>query len=151
MCGFIGKFIEIDYKTKEFIMSDTQSAYSELEQADLEYLKQVRMDVIKSMTADGLPVKSGDIRVLNELISSGEKSIHDTVSNKLKFQDNQSKDAMNDIVATALLQLQKNGVHREAGGEREICLEDSYIPTDIVPGELSQEVEELEVSDFIEE
>lgn len=133
-------------------MAENKSAYSELEQADLEFLKQTRMSVIKSMTENGLPVKAGEIRVLNELLSAGEKSIHDTVANKLKYQDNQNKDALNDIVAAALLHMQANRVTPVASGYSESKeLEDKYIPTDIVPDELSQEVLELEIKDFIDE
>lgn len=123
-------------------------AYSQQEKDDLEKLKRIRMEAIESLIKDGIPVKVSEIRVLNELITTGEKSIHDTVANQLKYKDNDNKDNLNKLVAAVLLNTKTNtsgiGVRKE-----EPILTEDLVTDGILEGELNQGIQDLDTNEFI--
>ena len=123
-------------------------AYSQQEKSDLEKLKSIRMDAIETMIKDGIPIKVSEIRVLNELITAGEKSIHDTVANQLKYKDNDNKDNLNKLVAEVLLRTKTN---TESIGTRrdEPVLTEDLVTDGILEGELKQGIEDLDTNEFI--
>lgn len=123
-------------------------AYSQQEKNDLEKLKSIRMDAIATMIKDGIPIKVSEIRVLNELITAGEKSIHDTVANQLKYKDNDNKDNLNKLVAEVLLRTKTN---TESIGTRrdEPILTEDLVTDGILEGELKQGIQDLDTNDFI--
>lgn len=123
-------------------------AYSQQEKNDLEKLKSIRMDAIETMIKDGIPIKVSEIRVLNELITAGEKSIHDTVANQLKYKDNDNKDNLNKLVAEVLLRTKTN---TESIGTRrdEPVLAEDIVTDGILEGELKQGIQDLDTNEFI--
>lgn len=123
-------------------------AYSQQEKNDLEKLKSIRMDAIATMIKDGIPIKVSEIRVLNELITAGEKSIHDTVANQLKYKDNDNKDNLNKLVAEVLLRTKTN---TESIGTRrdEPVLAEDLVTDGILEGELKQGIQDLDTNEFI--
>ena len=130
------------------IQETEDGAYSQQEKSDLEKLKSIRMDAIETMIKDGIPVKVSEIRVLNELITAGEKSIHDTVANQLKYKDNDNKDNLNKLVAEVLLRTKTN---TESIGTRrdEPILTEDLITDGILEGELRQGIQDLDTNEFI--
>ena len=130
------------------IQETEDGAYSQQEKNDLEKLKSIRMDAIETMIKDGIPVKVSEIRVLNELITAGEKSIHDTVANQLKYKDNDNKDNLNKLVAEVLLRTKTN---TESIGTRrdEPVLTEDLVTDGIWEGELKQGMQDLETNEFI--
>lgn len=133
--------------------STTSSIYLPDEIIDKEYLQTVRMKLIKNMMKDesNLPEDAKTLEAMNALISSGEKAINDSVANRLKYQDNQNKDALNELVAATLLQLGvNNNTNSNSVNNNEKELPSDLIPVDVVPGELSTDTTELEIEDFIE-
>lgn len=130
------------------IQETEDGAYSQQEKNDLEKLKSIRMDAIETMIKDGIPIKVSEIRVLNELITAGEKSIHDTVANQLKYKDNDNKDNLNKLVAEVLLRTKTN---TESIGTRrdEPILTEDLITDGILEGELKQGIEDLDANEFI--
>ena len=130
------------------IQETEDGAYSQQEKSDLEKLKSIRMDAIETMIKDGIPVKVSEIRVLNELITAGEKSIHDTVANQLKYKDNDNKDNLNKLVAEVLLRTKTN---TESIGTRrdEPVLAEDLVTDGILEGELKQGIQDLDTNEFI--
>lgn len=130
------------------IQETEDGAYSQQEKNDLEKLKSIRMDAIETMIKDGIPIKVSEIRVLNELITAGEKSIHDTVANQLKYKDNDNKDNLNKLVAEVLLRTKTN---TESIGTRrdEPVLTEDLVTDGILEGELKQGIQDLDTKDFI--
>lgn len=130
------------------IQETEDGAYSQQEKSDLEKLKSIRMDAIETMIKDGIPIKVSEIRVLNELITAGEKSIHDTVANQLKYKDNDNKDNLNKLVAEVLLRTKTN---TESIGTRrdEPILTEDLVTDGILEGELKQGIQDLDTNDFI--
>ena len=130
------------------IQETEDGAYSQQEKNDLEKLKSIRMDAIETMIKDGIPIKVSEIRVLNELITAGEKSIHDTVANQLKYKDNDNKDNLNKLVAEVLLHTKTN---TESIGTRrdEPVLAEDLVTDGILEGELKQGIQDLDTNEFI--
>ena len=130
------------------IYETEDGAYSQQEKNDLEKLKSIRMDAIETMIKDGIPIKVSEIRVLNELITAGEKSIHDTVANQLKYKDNDNKDNLNKLVAEVLLRTKTN---TESIGTRrdEPVLAEDLVTDGILEGELKQGIQDLDTNEFI--
>ena len=130
------------------IQETEDGAYSQQEKHDLEKLKSIRMDAIETMIKDGIPIKVSEIRVLNELITAGEKSIHDTVANQLKYKDNDNKDNLNKLVAEVLLRTKTN---TESIGTRrdEPVLAEDLVTDGILEGELKQGIQDLDTNEFI--
>ena len=130
------------------IQETEDGAYSQQEKNDLEKLKSIRMDAIATMIKDGIPIKVSEIRVLNELITAGEKSIHDTVANQLKYKDNDNKDNLNRLVAEVLLSTKTN---TESIGTRrdEPILTEDLVTDGILEGELKQGIQDLDTNEFI--
>ena len=130
------------------IQETEDGAYSQQEKNDLEKLKSIRMDAIATMIKDGIPIKVSEIRVLNELITAGEKSIHDTVANQLKYKDNDNKDNLNKLVAEVLLRTKTN---TESIGTRrdEPVLTEDLVTDGILEGELKQGIQDLDTNEFI--
>ena len=130
------------------IQETEDGAYSQQEKSDLEKLKSIRMDAIETMIKDGIPIKVSEIRVLNELITAGEKSIHDTVANQLKYKDNDNKDNLNKLVAEVLLRTKTNTESIVTRRDEPILTED-LITDGILEGELKQGIEDLDANEFI--
>ena len=130
------------------IQETEDGAYSQQEKNDLEKLKSIRMDAIETMIKDGIPIKVSEIRVLNELITGGEKSIHDTVAIQLKYKDNDNKDNLNKLVAEVLLSTKTN---TESIGTRrdEPVLAEDLVTDGILEGELKQGIQDLDTNEFI--
>jgi len=122
--------------------------YTEEELALLDKTKKIRLDVADNMIKNGVPNNVGEIRVLNEVLTTLDKSVNETVANRLKHNENENKEALLDTVALALSNIQQSKV---AATDRDIDAPDEVIPTDIVPGETDIGVSQLNASDFIKE
>ena len=120
--------------------------FTEEEQELMELTKKVRVDVIKNMVKNGPPEKTREIEVLVMTASSLDKQVNDNAANRLKFQDNNNKEAVLDIVAEALKAVSKsNGKIQPAI----TSLPQEHMVDDFAPGEAIIDAEVLEISDFI--
>jgi len=125
------------------------SIYTEDELKILEKSKKVRIDLVDNMTKGGVPDRVGDIRVLNEVVSGLEKSVHDSASNRLKFQDTQNQEAVAENVAELLKQISSKPTLTQ--NVTNVVLSDEFVPVDIVPGETDISPEQLEINKFTDE
>ena len=124
----------------------TSTIYTEDELVLLEKTKKIRVDIADNMTKNGVPNNVAEIRVLNEVLTTLDKSINETVANRLKHNENENKEALLDTVALALSNISKT---KTAATDRVIDAPEEYIPDDIVPGETDIGVSQLNPSDFI--
>lgn len=125
------------------------SIYTEEELSILEKGKTVRIALVDNMTKGGVPDRVGDIRVLNEVVSGLEKSVHDSASNRLKFQDTQNQEAVAENVAELLKQI--SGKTSNTTNVTNVVLGEEYVPVDIVPGETDISPEQLEINKFTDD
>lgn len=123
------------------------SIYTNDELEVMEKTKKIRINVIDHMVKDGLPDKVGEIRVLNELLSAAEKNVQDSANNRLKFQDNQNKEAVIETVAEMFKKIHTQKAN-SYNPDKIVELEDEYIPIDIVHGETEITPGQLELELF---
>lgn len=122
--------------------------YTESELALLEKTKKIRLDIADNMVKNGVPNNVGEIRVLNEVLTTLDKSVNETVANRLKHTENENKEALLDTVALALSNIDSSKTPA-VGRIIEATVE--YIPEDIVPGETDIGVSQLTAGDFLDE
>ena len=119
--------------------------YTEEESALLNKTKNIRIRIVDHMVKDGPPERVGDIRVLNEMLSSLESSTHTAVSNRLKHKDTGNTEAMLDLVAETLKQAGNQPVNKRVS---KVTIPDNIIDVDLVPGETDINPTSLDISEF---
>lgn len=94
-----------------------------------------RLIVEKAFEDGNVPVNEKDIQAINNVLSAMDKSIYDKMNVKLKHQENQSREAILDMVSEALRTVSAN---RAALPQQEQIeeLQQELTPTEFVPGEL---------------
>ena len=122
--------------------------YTDDELKLLDTTKKVRLDIIKDMTKNGVPDRVGDLRVLNEVMTSAESSMHTQVNNRLKHQDTGNTEAMLELVAETLKQAAN--VHTTPR-TTPVVLPDEHTTIDIVPGETDINPSQLSIEDFVKQ
>jgi hypothetical protein len=127
---------------------NNNSIYTEQEEEDLKKINKVRSDIIEDMTKEHVPKKTSDIRVLNEVMASFEKSIIDTANIRLKAEDTQNQTLLNDSIVETLKEVSR--INKITNVNRDIDISDDYIP-DVVKGQTDIHPDKLEYKDFIQE
>jgi len=129
---------------------DNNSIYTEKEQAILEKTISVRSRIVDELTKDGqVPYKSGDIRVLNEVMNSLDVSVNNSANTRLKSEDTKNNAQLHEMVAAMLNQIDVNSDNKAVNDVVEVELLDEYIPDDTVPGEMDINPETLDTSMFV--
>ena len=129
-------------------MNENNSVYTEEELNILKKTEEIRLRIVNKMTEKDIPSKTSELRVLNEILNSLDKSVHDKVSNKLKQKENENKSAMLDTVAEALTIITKKQ-KQQVIQNRTIEVPDSVVPDDIVPGETDINSLPIELEDIV--
>jgi len=124
------------------------SIYTHDELVVMEKTKNIRLNIIDSMVKDGIPSKVGEIRVLNELLAAAESNVQTSANNRLKYQDTQNKEATLDTISE-MFKVMRSKTNNIQHANRVIELEDIYIPSDIVDGELEIVYESLDLADYV--
>ena len=114
---------------------ENNNLYTQEEQELLDYSRQVRLTMVKDMTKGGTPSYK-EVEVVNQVLTSLDKSVHDGVSNRVKLQDSSNKAEILAAVAETIKQARLEQIKaKEAAIEVETDLGEEYIPIDMVPGE----------------
>lgn len=114
---------------------ENNNLYTQEEQELLDYSRQVRLTMVKDMTKGGTPSYK-EVEVVNQVLTSLDKSVHDSVSNRVKLQDSSNKAEILAAVAETIKQARLEQIKaKEAAIEVETDLGEEYIPIDMVPGE----------------
>lgn len=112
----------------------------------LSKLRKTRMDIIDTKTKDGPITDNRDIRVVNEVATALENSIHTHAANRIKYQESTNTEAMLDLVAETL-KMSANIAAKHVERTLDIPKENTDIIT--VDGELNLENVPLELEDFV--
>lgn len=131
-------------------MENNVGIYTEEESDKLAKYSKLRDQMVDVMFKGGTPENNKDIRLANELLMAGEKSIHDTASNRTKHQDSMNKEAILETVAEALKAVAMNQIAVNSI-DRNLDIPDQYVPNDIVEGETAINPEPLDPTQFLEE
>ncbi len=119
----------------------------ELEQLDTG--KKIRTELVTNLVKNADPGSKyygSQARVVNELLTSLDKSIHDSANTRLKHQETQNANNTLDVIADVFKYLHTNKADIQP--RETIILDDKFLPDDAVPGELDIDQPMLEIKDF---
>lgn len=107
----------------------------------------IRERIVDEMIKDGLPYKTNEIRVINELLNSIDGNVLGRVDRRLKHSENEGEKDMRDLVKTIILEGDK--IKREMKPiELNQTLSDEYVVDNLLPGETQIEYEEITLEDI---
>lgn len=129
---------------------ENTSIYTQEELDILKLTKEKRLTMVEDMTKGGTPGYK-EVEVINQMLTSLEKSVHDTVSNRLKHQDNSNKAEILSTVAEAIKSIKANSQNIPEVEEIDLLLEDKFIPDDIVTGEQDMEQKQFTLDEIMKE
>jgi len=122
------------------------------EQRLLDKTVAIREDIVDNMIKDGLPVKTNEIRVINELLNSIDGNVLGKVDRRLKYTEETNNNDMRELVKSIILQGEK--IKSEIKPiELDETLPDEHNLgngelTELVPGEDSFEYEEISLEEL---
>lgn len=128
---------------------ENNSLYTEEEQRLLKLTREKRVNIIEDMTKDGTPSYK-EVEVLNQVLTSLDKSIHDGVSNRVKLQDSNNKAEILATVAETIKQMKLSRAKAKNEAMGDVELTDDYIPTDIVVGEQEMDQKQFTLDEIRE-
>lgn len=117
-------------------MEQHDSLFTQEDKERLEQSYQYRKLIVEAAFKEGrVPDSDKDIEAINSVLNSMDKSIYDRMNIKLKHQENQSREAVLDMVSEALrlVQTNKNQIPVQ---QPTLELSNDLTPTEFVPGEL---------------
>lgn len=117
-------------------MEQHDSLFTQEDKERLEQSYQYRKLIVEAAFKEGrVPDRDKDIEAINSVLNSMDKSIYDRMNIKLKHQENQSREAVLDMVSEALrlAQTSKNQIPVQ---QPTLELSNDLTPTEFVPGEL---------------
>jgi len=108
---------------------------------------QIREQIVDHLLKDGIPYKTSEIRVINELLNSIDSNILGRVDRRLKHKENENNNDLKEIVKAVLLESEKRKREAKANGPVE-ALPEEYVLEEVVPGEDSFEYEEITLEEI---
>ena len=109
--------------------------------------RDLRLQIIDNFIEEkGIPSRSGDIRVLNELMNSLDGQVLGMTDRRLKKEENNTNDNMLDVVKEVISNVQAN---LAIPSEKKLDIEDKFVPVDVVPGEVEIEYNEIDPSEVL--
>jgi len=112
--------------------------------------RKIRENIVDSYIENkGVPEKSSDIRVINEVLNSIDSNVTGVAELRLKHEENKQSEDMSEAIVEVFRQLSdKPKLEVNIENKR---LDDKYIPDDIVPGEDVIEYQELNPDEIMKE
>lgn len=111
--------------------------------------KKIRSELVTNLIKNADPGSKyygSTARVVNELLTSLDKSIHDSANTRLKHQDAQNANNTLDVIADIFKHIHSSSKNLPV--RNTVILEDKFLPDDVVPGELDIDQPILEIKDF---
>lgn len=120
------------------------------EQRIIEKTRKLREELIDNFIKEkGHTTRTGEMRVLNEMMNSLDSNVMDVVDKRLKVEENKNTEDLTDTIRQVFLQVE-NKTNLEDLPNKIVEVEDKIIPEDLVPGEDIIEYEELDPEDYID-
>lgn len=131
-------------------MENNNSLYTQEELDILKLTREKRLTMVNDMTKGGTPGYK-EVEVINQMLTSLDKSVHDSVSNRVKLQDTNNKTEILASVAEAIKQLNMQRAKAKQSNEVvDVDLADEYIPIDLVPGEQDMDQKQFSLDELRE-
>lgn len=121
----------------------------QLIQQGLEY----RQKMLAQAFSEGTPKRGSDMRIVNEILNSIDSVVNNSANTRLKQKDVENQTQVKaSIVAILTEAAERRAKNVRANVEQPVVLDDTNIekPT-FVPGEMSTELEDIELKDILGE
>jgi len=109
----------------------------------------IRERIVDKMTEGGIPSKTSEIRVLNEVLNSIDSQILGRIDRRQKQEDNNNNEKYLEMIRTIVLETEKLQDKIEHNPITEPVIDIELNDEDIVPGEDKIEYEELDPNEFV--
>jgi len=107
--------------------------------------RELREQIVDTFIEEkGIPTKSGDMRVVNELLNSLDTNVTSVVDLRLKNEENKQSEDLTDAIVNIFSKI-SNKANSVDVNNKDVVVKDMYVPDDVVPGEDQIEYEELDV------
>lgn len=110
-----------------------------------------RKQMVENAFKNGTPTEARDIEVINGVLNSMDKAIYDSVTSRLKHEENQNKGAILSVVSEALRTISNNKNNVINSEDRMKELENLNLPLNIVEGELDINDRKFELNEILKE
>lgn len=112
--------------------------------------RKVREDMIDGIIEynHGVPTKTGDVRVMNEVLNSLDSQVLGLADTRLKQSNADTQGDLADTIKAVLLQVDNNVTD---GTPIDTTLPEQLVPKDLVPGEDEIEYNPIELDTIIDE
>ena len=127
-------------------MENNNSLYTQEELDILKLTREKRLTMVNDMTKGGTPGYK-EVEVINQMLTSLDKSVHDSVSNRVKLQDTNNKTEILASVAEAIKQLNMQRAKAKQSNE---VVDVEHIPIDLVPGEQDMDQKQFSLDELRE-
>jgi hypothetical protein len=117
------------------------------EQRILNFTKAKRLQSVEALYKNGSPEKTNELRIANELMTSLDKAINDQATNRLKYQETQSKGEVANKLAGLARAIAESRAKRRPIGILET--DANYVPDDIVEGEMDINPDMLDPNEYL--
>lgn len=131
--------------------SETNGLFSEQAKERLEATYQYRQKILEKAFEEGdVPTDPKEIEAINNVLNSIDKSIYDRATADLKYQDSQNKEAVIQMVATTLKNVQQQKLKHQ-NDEVITDIGEDKIPIDLVKDELRIGVDQIALSEILDD
>lgn len=131
--------------------AETNGLFSEQAKERLEATYQYRQKILEKAFEEGdVPTDPKEIEAINNVLNSIDKSIYDRATADLKYQDSQNKEAVIQMVATTLKNVQQQKLKHQ-NDEVITDIGEDKIPLDLVKDELRIGVDQIALSEILDE
>ena len=115
----------------------------------LDKTREIRENIVDTYIQDnGIPTRSGDMRVMNEILNSLDANVSTRVDFRLKHEDSKQSEDLTDAIVGIFNKIsQGNNVVDVA--TKNITIEDKFVPDNVVPGEELIEYQELDMDKVV--
>jgi len=118
------------------------------EERILDKTLKLREQILDKFTEDGIPAKTSEIRVLNEIMNAMDSQVLGRVDRRQKYQENKNNEEAKEIIKELLLRV--NNIKKETPVENVVRKEiDRPLDIDeLVPGEDVIEYEQITLDEI---
>lgn len=131
--------------------AEMNGLFSEQAKERLEATYQYRQKILEKAFEEGdVPTDPKEIEAINNVLNSIDKSIYDRATADLKYQDSQNKEAVIQMVATTLKNVQQQKLKHQ-NDEVITDIGEDKIPIDLVKDELRIGVDQIALSEILDD
>jgi len=126
---------------------DKANVFMPEEMRVLDKTLEIREKIVDKMIEDGIPYKTSEIRVLNEVLNAMDSNVMGRTDRRLKMKENDNNENILEMMREVLINVEKKK-STVTVEQRQIELTEGLRPDEIVLGEDQIEFQEISLEDL---